>query len=249
MKRWLITLVVVSCLVPSAGRAVTVKIDSLHGQLYDTLFVPLHIRGQEGRGVIGVDITLSFRDAVLKSESAFQCGRPANGWMTVVNPQPGQLTIAMAGASPLGAGDTLVVLRCFIVAPDSSTISFVQCQLNEGQVVCTTRAGMLVLPVTDVENEQSVPRSPSRLVVEPNPMRQCATVSYDVTSTGPVAITIIDTRGQVVRVLTDEGQLAGRHCVEFGRCGVRGSLLPDGVYFVRLEAPDFRETRKLVLTQ
>jgi hypothetical protein len=57
-----------------------------------------------------------------------------------------------------------------------------------------------------------------------------------------VTLTVFNTLGQQVAVLQNGEQEAGYHSVRFD-----GSRLASGVYFYRLQAGTYVETRKLVL--
>jgi hypothetical protein len=234
-------------LTASMATAVQVRIDSLHGRLNDTLFVPIHISGHAGRGIIGVDVTLGFRPEVLRAESAYECGRTANGWFVATNPQPGQLLVAMAGVNELGVGDTLIVLRLFIVAADSSTISFSQCRLNEGTVVCTTRAGKLVLPVGAVEQEQFPDNTARQLVAGPNPARREVDFDLSVAAGSDVGLDIRDVRGAPVRKLLATSAVPCRMHLVWDRRDDHGRKVSPGIYFCRLVVGQAIDWQKLVL--
>jgi hypothetical protein len=57
-----------------------------------------------------------------------------------------------------------------------------------------------------------------------------------------VSLTVFDILGREVAVLVNEGRDAGVHEVKFD-----GSNLSSGVYFCRLQAGSFVQTRKLLL--
>jgi hypothetical protein len=57
-----------------------------------------------------------------------------------------------------------------------------------------------------------------------------------------VTLKVYDLLGRVVEILVDERQNAGIHSVNFD-----AGNLPSGVYFYRLQAGAYRETKKLLL--
>jgi flagellar hook assembly protein FlgD len=57
-----------------------------------------------------------------------------------------------------------------------------------------------------------------------------------------VALTVFNTLGQQVSTLVQGEQDAGYHEVKFD-----GSSLPSGVYFYRMQAGSYTETKKLLL--
>lgn len=76
----------------------------------------------------------------------------------------------------------------------------------------------------------------------PNPFNPTTTIAYGLPKSAHVELALYDPAGRRVAVLVDADQAAGRQ--EFT---LRADALPSGVYFYRLVAGDFRETRKLVL--
>lgn len=76
----------------------------------------------------------------------------------------------------------------------------------------------------------------------PNPFNPSTLISYDVAEKNTVSIRVFDLLGRVVSVLVNEEKLPGRYEVVFD-----GTKLSSGIYFYRLQADKFVQTRKLVL--
>jgi hypothetical protein len=76
----------------------------------------------------------------------------------------------------------------------------------------------------------------------PNPFNPETEIRFAVSFDGPVKITIYNILGESVKVLTDGYRKAGSYSVKFD-----ASNLASGVYFYRLEAPNFIQTKKMVL--
>jgi hypothetical protein len=82
----------------------------------------------------------------------------------------------------------------------------------------------------------------------PNPFNPITTVSYDVPAAGGhVNIAIFDVAGRRVRTLVDEQRPAGVFSVEWKGEDDRGRQVASGVYFYRMRAGEFVETKKMVL--
>jgi len=211
----------------------------------ETLAVPIYITGHGGLGVISADIGLFFvPDTALVATDYCQVGGAAQGWMALANPQPGGLLIAMAGADTLRSDTLLVTFKVVIAESCTAWIHFNRCDLNEGTVPCSTSGG--IVPITEPPLK---PVTLSELSIRPNPTRHGAVLDYDLALPGRVSIAVLDARGQVVRMLVTELQMAGRHRFNWNRRDDRGTRLPAGVYFLTLDAPGAHEARKLILAE
>jgi hypothetical protein len=82
----------------------------------------------------------------------------------------------------------------------------------------------------------------------PNPFNPSTTIRFGVAKAGPVTLRIYNVRGQLVRTLVDDVRQPGvEHMVTWNGRDDRGRSVASGVYFVRLEASRFTQTRKMVL--
>jgi hypothetical protein len=82
----------------------------------------------------------------------------------------------------------------------------------------------------------------------PNPFNPVTTIRYDVPAGGAdVSISIYDVAGRMVRELVDEHRSAGTWSVQWNGTDTRGQRVGSGVYFYRMRAGSFVETRKMVL--
>ena len=76
----------------------------------------------------------------------------------------------------------------------------------------------------------------------PNPFNPTTEISFNLPQTAYVTLYIYNVTGQKVAVLVDRQMGAGRHTAQWDA----GSF-SSGVYFYRLTADSFTETRKMVL--
>ena len=81
----------------------------------------------------------------------------------------------------------------------------------------------------------------------PNPFNPQTTIAYHLAQAGPVQLTLYNVAGQVVRRLVDQAQVAGRYQATWDSRDDRGREVGSGVYFYRLTAGPFQQTRRLVL--
>ncbi len=77
----------------------------------------------------------------------------------------------------------------------------------------------------------------------PNPFNPVTKINFDLPEVGRVKLIIYDMLGkEITRLVNDELKTAGRYTMEFN-----GVNLASGVYFYRLEANKFVQTKRMVL--
>ena len=91
-----------------------------------------------------------------------------------------------------------------------------------------------------------------RLEVTPNPFGEETHISYQLSAPSPVNLTIYNIAGQVVKVLGRAHgraplQPSGTYQVAWDGRDERGRWVPAGVYLIRLEAGEHKETGRVVL--
>jgi len=78
--------------------------------------------------------------------------------------------------------------------------------------------------------------------------RKPTSIRYDVPSGGGnVTLKVYDVSGRIVQTLVDAVQSAGRKTVRWTGTNERGERVGTGIYFYRMEAPGFVQTKKMVL--
>jgi hypothetical protein len=88
----------------------------------------------------------------------------------------------------------------------------------------------------------SVPLSFKLYQNYPNPFNPSTTIAYSLGKSAVVALKIYDLTGKEVDVLVNEFQAAGTYQMTW-----IAEALPSGIYFYKLQAGDFSETKKLLL--
>jgi photosystem II stability/assembly factor-like uncharacterized protein len=135
--------------------------------------------------------------------------------------------------SPVPAIWDALLAVCFTDANNGTAVG------RGGTIVRTTNGG-----VTSVEGEE-LPGVPKQYLLKqnyPNPFNPSTTIKYELPKSSEVRLSVSDMLGREVSILVNEKRDAGVHEVRFD-----GSGLSSGVYFYRLQAGTYVETRKLLV--
>lgn len=97
---------------------------------------------------------------------------------------------------------------------------------------------------TDIAKQNQLPFEYKLEQNYPNPFNPVTNISYSIAAPSKVALKVFDVLGNEVATLVDEFQQAGNHSSSFYT--LRSSL-SSGVYFYRLQAGNFIQTKKLIL--
>jgi hypothetical protein len=81
----------------------------------------------------------------------------------------------------------------------------------------------------------------------PNPFNPETDIRYQIPEGGQVQLTVYNVLGQTITTLVDGYRAAGSYTVRWFGSDQSGRGLGSGIYFYRLQAGDFSETRKMVL--
>jgi hypothetical protein len=114
----------------------------------------------------------------------------------------------------------------------------------------TTAVHLEVREETGVEDWTDNPNSPDRFALfqnHPNPFNPETKISYYLPRTSYVRLNVYNVLGQKVSTLFDGHQDSGTHTVLWDGKREDGTSLSSGIYFYRIEAGDFRETKKMSL--
>ncbi|MBU8921699.1 MAG: T9SS type A sorting domain-containing protein [Bacteroidales bacterium] len=81
----------------------------------------------------------------------------------------------------------------------------------------------------------------------PNPFNPSTTIKFGLTSSSHVTLRVYDTAGRLVRVVVEEFRPAGHYDEKWDGITVDGLKAASGVYFYKLSAGSFVETKKMIL--
>ena len=81
----------------------------------------------------------------------------------------------------------------------------------------------------------------------PNPFNPSTTISFDIREEGAVRLDIFNIRGQRVRTLVNEEKTSGKYTIEWIGTDDNGRSVGSGIYFYRMTAVEYSETKRMVL--
>ncbi|MFN3386137.1 MAG: alpha-amylase family glycosyl hydrolase [Candidatus Thermochlorobacter sp.] len=110
----------------------------------------------------------------------------------------------------------------------------------------STTPDAVVIP-NPLSTEQDTKSTPQVFALEqnyPNPFNPTTTIRYQLPQATTVSLKVFDVLGREVATLVNARQAAGQYSVQFS---AGDKALSSGVYFYRLQAGNFVETKKMVL--
>ena len=78
----------------------------------------------------------------------------------------------------------------------------------------------------------------------PNPFNPATTIKFDIAKASLVKLSVFDITGKEIEVLTNERLNPGTYSVKWD-----AGKVSSGIYFYRLTAGDFIQTRKMILVK
>ncbi|MDP8220207.1 MAG: C25 family cysteine peptidase [Candidatus Stygibacter frigidus] len=81
----------------------------------------------------------------------------------------------------------------------------------------------------------------------PNPFNPSTTIKYDLAEDAQTKLDIFNVKGQHVASLVNEYQAAGNYKVQWQGVSDKGAPVPSGIYFYKLTAEGFTDTRKMIM--
>ncbi|MBV6421602.1 MAG: hypothetical protein DAHOPDDO_02877 [Ignavibacteriaceae bacterium] len=107
-------------------------------------------------------------------------------------------------------------------------------------------ATWVISGITNVEESNSSPNSYNLSQNYPNPFNPTTRIQYAIGSRQFVSLKIYDVLANEVATLVNEEKPAGTYEVEFNTSSIK-HFPSSGIYFYRLQAGSFVETKKMIL--
>ena len=95
-----------------------------------------------------------------------------------------------------------------------------------------------------IDEQQDIPKEYALFNNYPNPFNPTTEISYEIPDAGNVNLTVYNVAGEVVKELVNKYNDVGRYSITFN-----ANNLSSGIYFYRLQAKNYAEVKKMVLTK
>jgi hypothetical protein len=148
---------------------------------------------------------------------------------------------------PAGEG-TIVFLR--FEGKDAITLEPTRVSQQEGISLIGKDADALEFdfnPTPVAKPKKELPATFSLSQNHPNPFNPSTIIEYALPQDAEVNLVIYNILGQKVKILVNEFQTAGFKSVEWDGMDSRGNVTATGIYFFKLRAGDFTQTKKMVM--
>jgi hypothetical protein len=142
--------------------------------------------------------------------------------------------------------DTIVTVSSFtfenLSGINLNNINWKVRAINDGGIGPWSETNRFNIILTNVEEETQLPKEFALMQNHPNPFNPSTKISWQSPVSSHQTLKVYDILGNEVATLVDEFREAGRYEIEFN-----ASDLSSRVYFYRLQAGDFAETKKMIL--
>jgi len=96
-------------------------------------------------------------------------------------------------------------------------------------------------------NDPVIPSEISLHQNYPKPFNPTTTINYSLKENSKVSLNIYNIKGQKVKQLINDQVSAGQHTIVWNGLDDDGKSVTSGVYFYKLKAGNFEQTRKMIL--
>lgn len=192
----------------------------------------------ETRDVLSAQIKISYDERAYRVLGVRNTVHTAD-YLIASHTGAGELLVALAGAQSQASGEGAILeLELEAIATEGAgALRIDSASLNGGHIGAT--------PVAALGPIQ--PKAFNLSANWPNPFNPSTSLRYALPEAAQVTLAVYDMLGQKVRTLVDGAQQAGQYTVSWDARNDLGHSVASGLYFYRIEAGDFTQTRKMTL--
>jgi tetratricopeptide (TPR) repeat protein len=105
----------------------------------------------------------------------------------------------------------------------------------------------IILPNPEIKSEPVSEYEEISISNYPNPFNPTTTIEYNLPTEGNVKLEVYNSIGQLVNILVEKNQSAGRQRVTWNGKDSFGSSVSSGIYFYRIKTNSFSQVKKMIL--
>jgi hypothetical protein len=226
-------------LMDSEGSARIVSLNGILGEQGTNAVLSVNI--DDATDIVSTGITMSYDPNVLKPLKVSTADL-TSGYMIADNIADNQIRIALAGGKPLSGSGSLanIDFQMIKTVGDNaiSSVSISGVQLNGGRIRATTESQI---------STRSIPKVFALSQNYPNPVSGATDIRYQLPVTCKVDLKIYNLTGRLVRTLVSDKKQAGYYIAHWDGKDDLGDEVASGVYFYRIKAANFEQTKRLVI--
>ena len=136
--------------------------------------------------------------------------------------------------------------------PDQVQLRFLACDIDgtsyEVAIDDITVETFTAMTVSSVPDGPVLPRTQLSQNA-PNPFNPATTIKMQLSSPAHTRLELFDISGRLVRTLLDEPMAAGAHQIRWNGLDNQGREVASGLYFYRLKAGAFEQSRRMTLVR
>jgi len=229
--------------------SIQLSFDNISAQAGDEISIPVTFSGVSG--VLGLQAILVYDTSLLKVKNVefsdyISTMYAASGF----NTSKGEIKLAFAGSKSLNT-DGIPASIIFNVAKNIQGIKNTQLKVKQFIVneVDMSKSSqdceiMIIGNGTGVKSTDNL--SGIEFSIYPNPFNISATIKYSVQNNNSrLTIEVMNVLGSKVAILESELKTAGKYSIHWNGTDSNNELLPDGIYFIRLQSGEQVKIQKV----
>jgi len=227
------------------------SIPELTAQPGESLNIPVEMTGAPtDSGIFSIQFDIIYNPILITADNViFNTTSPViSDWKNEFNLTDGKISFALAG-SDFVPTDIVIANLTFMVSEfaengDMSELHFENLYVNEGTPAASGQDGIIRVVIIGVIDrlDSSIPKSPWLEQNFPNPFNPMTMIEFSVPRSGYVSLIIYNVGGAEVARLIDSEMSSGKFSVVWN-----ASNMASGIYFYRLQAGDFIQSKKMLL--
>ena len=197
----------------------------------------------EGTGADTSTIRITSSGGAAKAELDFTL-TPNDTWLKFDTAGGTGPNTALAGMTPM---DVFVIADFTGMDTGQYTATITVTSTQAGNTPFDIPTGMSVGTGVAVDGTENLPTSYALSQNYPNPFNPNTEIKFDIPVRSHVTLTVFNVLGQRVATLVDKEMPPGSYVADWNSTSDNGKEVTSGVYFYKLEADDFIQTKKMLL--